>query len=145
MGLLSKLTGKTTPTKKPTDDVLLIHAMLLMAGSDGAIEDAEFEMVEGFMATLPEFEGKEFSELLEQANKIVRRFGNLRESVKALTELSTPAVRTKCYVIAADIAMSSGDVDENEDQLLETMQRILNVDDDTATKVLEVLSLKYAK
>lgn len=145
MGLLSKLTGKTTPSKKPTDDVLLIHAMLLMAGADGAIEDGEFELVEGFMATLPEFEGKEFGDLLEQAQKIVRRFGNLRESVKALTDLSTPAVRTKCYVLAADIAMSSGDVDENEDALLETMQRILNVDDDTATKVLEVLSLKYAR
>ena len=112
MGLLSKLTGKTTPSKKPTDDVLLIHAMLLMAGADGAIEDGEFELVEGFMATLPEFEGKEFDQLLEQAQKIVRRFGNLRESVKALTDLSTPAVRTKCYVLAADIAMSSGDVDE---------------------------------
>jgi len=145
MGLLSRLTGKTTPVKKATDDVLLLHGMLLMAGADGAIEDAEFETVEGFMATLPEFAGKEFSDLLEQANKIVRRHGSLKESVKALTELSTPAVRIKCYVLAADIAMSSGDVDENEDQLLETMQRILDVDDATATKVLEVLSLKYAK
>ena len=48
-------------------------------------------------------------------------------------------------MLAADIALASGDVDENEDALLETMQRLLNVDDQTAQTVVWVLSLKYAK
>jgi thioredoxin-like negative regulator of GroEL len=47
-------------------------------------------------------------------------------------------------VLAADIAMSSGDVDAAEEQLLEAMQRILNVQDDLARKILEVLQIKYA-
>jgi uncharacterized tellurite resistance protein B-like protein len=144
MGLLSMFGGKA-PAKKPTDDVLLLHAMLLMAGADGYIDDAEIETVEAFYATLPEFEDKEFGELLGQAKKMVSKYPNLRESVKALQDLSTDVVRRKAFIIAADIAMSSGDVDESEDELLTAMQRILNIDDALANKILEVLSLKYAK
>jgi tellurite resistance protein len=65
--------------------------------------------------------------------------------VKALADFSTPTVKRKAFVLAADIAMSSGDVDESEDELLTAMQRILGVDDATADKVLEVLSMKYAR
>lgn len=144
MGLLSMFGGKT-PTKKATDDVLLLHTMLLMAGADGYIDDAEIETVETFFATLPEFKEKEFSAVYAEAKKLVSRFPNLRESVKALSEFSSDALRRKAYVIAADMALASGDVDEAEDELLSAMQRILNVDDQTASKILEVLTMKYAK
>jgi uncharacterized tellurite resistance protein B-like protein len=144
MGLLSKLMG-TAPTKKATDDVLLLHGMLLMAGADGSIEGSEIATVEAFFNTLPEFKGKQFQELLAQANKVVAKHGNLRESIKALGDISSPAVKKKLFVLAADIAMSSGDIDEAEDKMLETMQRLLGVDDATAQKVLEVLQLKYVQ
>ena len=35
MGLLSKMTADSTPQKDPGDDVLLLHGLMLMAGSDG--------------------------------------------------------------------------------------------------------------
>jgi hypothetical protein len=74
-----------------------------------------------------------------------RKYPSLKQSVNALTEFSSQALKTKAYVLAADIALASGDVDENEDALLETMQRLLNIDDQTAQTVVWVLSLKYAK
>jgi uncharacterized tellurite resistance protein B-like protein len=144
MGLLSRLVGGA-PAKKATDDVLLLHGMLLMAGADGAVEQGEIATVEAFFNTLPEFTGKNFGELLQQANKIVAKHGNLRESIKALAEIESPAVKKKLFVLAADIAMSSGDIDESEDKMLETMQRLLGVDDNLATKVVEVLQMKYTK
>ena len=145
MGLLSRLTSAAMPAKKPADEVLLFHGMLLMAGADGALEEEEKATVSAMFDTLPEFKGKDFCEMLEQANKVVARHGNLKESVKALGEIENPKIRLKCFVLAADIAMSSGDVDENEDKLLETMQRMFNIDDATASKALEVLSWKYAQ
>lgn len=144
MGLLSRLVGGA-PAKKATDDVLLLHGMLLMAGADGAVEQGEIATVEAFFNTLPEFDGKNFGELLNQANKIVAKHGNLRESIKALGEIESPAVKKKLFVLAADIAMSSGDIDESEDKMLETMQRLLGIDDALATKVVEVLQIKYTK
>ena len=145
MGLLSRLTGKVTPQRKASDDALLMHGMMLMCGADGNFEQAEMETVEAYFAQLPEFRGKEFSDVYDDAVKILRRYPSLKDSVKSLSELSTPALKKKAYVLAADIAMSSGDVDEEEDQMLDAMQRVLGVDDSLAQKILEVLSLKYSK
>ncbi len=144
MGLLSKMTATSQPVKKASDDVLLLHGMLLMASAAGIMEQGEIATVEAFYNTLPEFDGKDFCEVLEEANKVVAKYGNLRESVKALADIQSEAVRKKLFILAADIAMSSGDVDEVEDQMLETYQRLLNIDDTTATNILEVLAMKYA-
>ena len=65
--------------------------------------------------------------------------------MNALAEISSEGVRKKTFVLAADIALSSGDVDEAEEELLEAMQRILQIDDALANKIVEVLALKYAK
>jgi uncharacterized tellurite resistance protein B-like protein len=142
MGLLSRLTGQ--PAKKATDDVLLLHGMLLMAGADGTIEAAELSTVQAFFDTLPEFKGKSFDQLLTEANKVVAKHGNLKKSIAALGEIQSPAIKKKCFVLAADIALASGDVDESEEAMLETMQRLLDVDDDFARQVINVLQSKYA-
>jgi uncharacterized tellurite resistance protein B-like protein len=145
MGLLSKVSGGATPTKKATDDVLLLHGMLLMCSADGVMDAAEMATLEAFFNTLPEFDGKEFDDLLMHANKVVARYGNLKDSVKAVAEIESEAVRRKLYVLAADLAMSSGDVDESEDRMLEAFQRLLGIDDELATKIIEVLTIKYAQ
>lgn len=145
MGLLSKLTGKVTPQKKPQDDALLLHAMLMMCGADGNFDDQEIPTVEAYFNSIPEFEGKDFGTVYTEAAKVLKRYPSLKDSVKALADLSTQTVKNKCYLLAADIAMASGDVDENEDAMLEAMQRVLHVEDSLATKILEVLSLKYAR
>ena len=143
MGLLSKLVGQS-PAKKASDDVLLLHGMLLMAGADGTIEQSELSTVQAFFDTLPEFHGKDFDELLSQANRVVAKAGGLKQSIGALGDIQSPAIKKKCFVLAADIAMASGDIDESEDKLLEAMQRLLGVDDTFANKVIEVLQTKYA-
>ena len=144
MGLLAKASSGAMPVKKASDDVLLLHGLLLMCSADGVMEGSEMATLEAFYNTLPEFDGKDFDELLAQANKVVARYGNLKESVKAVAEIQSEAVRKKLFVLAADIAMSSGDVDESEDRMLEAFQRLLNIDDGTATKILEVLTMKYS-
>ncbi len=143
MELLSRLMGPA-PARKATDDVLLLHAMLLMAGADGSIEQSELSTVQAFYDTLPEFKDKSFDELLRLANRLVARCGGIKESITALADIESPAVRKKCYVLAVDIAMASGDVDESEHKLLETMRLLLGIDDDFAAEVTEVLQTKYA-
>ncbi len=143
MGLLARMRG-VEPQKKPTDDILLVHAMLLMAGADGAIDDEEIATVEAFASTLSEFKEKNFGDLIEGARKMLRKYDSLKASVAALGEFSTPAMGLKAYTLAADIALSSGDVDENEDELLETMQRLCGVDDRSAQTIIWVLQQKYA-
>ena len=143
MGLLSRLTGNK-PTKSPADDVLLIHGMLLMAGADGSIEAKEMSTVQAFIDVLPEFDGKDISDLISQGQRLVSRAGSLKDSVKAVGDLSTPTLKKKLYTLAVDLAMSSGDVDEKEDALLETYQRLLGIDDKFAEDCIEVMAAKYS-
>lgn len=144
MGLFNKLLGKSEVVKKAGDDVLLLHSLMLMAGADGVIEASEIATLESFVNTLPEFRGKDFGPLLDNAKKVASKYPNMQESVQALADIESEAVRKKCFILAADMAFASGDVDANEEKLLEAMQRILSIDDDLARKSLEVLSLKYA-
>jgi len=144
MGLLGKFFGGA-PAKKATDDVLLLHAMMLMASIDGYMEGAEIATLEGFINTLPEFRDADFDKQMSEARKLRAKFQNPQDAVKVLSEISSEAVRKKAFVLAADIAMSSGDVDEAEEELLEAMQRILGIDDALAGKAIEILALKYAR
>jgi|JI61114C2RNA_FD_contig_31_5043781_length_613_multi_2_in_0_out_0_2 uncharacterized tellurite resistance protein B-like protein len=145
MGLLSRLTGKVTPPKTAEDDALLVHCMLLMCGADGSFDPEEIQTVQAYFAQVPELKGKNFDTVYQAAVKILRRYPNLNDSVKALASLTTPALKQKAFLLAVDIAMSSGDVDDSEDRMLEAMQRVLELRDDFCQKVIEVLSIKYTK
>src|SRR5215216_4681860 len=148
MGLLSKFMG-TAPAKKPADDVLLLHSIICMSCADGTIEDSEHEMIRNYANTLPEFrdmDADEFDKCLEQSNKIAHKHNrDMKSSLTVLNDIQSDAVRKKAFVLAVDIAMSSGDVDENEEEMLEAMQRILKIDDDLAKRCIEVIALKYVK
>ena len=144
MGLLGKFFGGA-PAKKATDDVLLLHAMMLMSSIDGHLEGSEIATLEAFINTLPEFKDADFDAQMAAAKKLRAKFQNAQDAVKALADIGSEAVRKKAFVLAADIAMSSGDVDDAEEELLEAMQRVLGIDDSLAQKAIEILALKYAK
>lgn len=148
MGLLSKFMGGA-PAKKPTDDVLLLHAIICMCAADGVVEDAEHEMIRNYANTLPEFrdmDGEEFSKCIQGSQKIAQSYNrDMKSSLQALAEIQSDAVRKKTFVLAVDVAMSSGDIDESEEEMIEAMQRILRIDDALARNAVEVMSLKYLK
>jgi tellurite resistance protein len=148
MGLLSKFRS-AAPAKKPTDDVLLMHSIICMCAADGVIEDAEHEMIRNFANTLPEFRdmsADEFGKCIEGSRKIAMAYNrDMKSSLQALAEIQSEAVRKKTFVLAIDVALSSGDIDEAEEEMLEAMQRILRIDEQLARNAVEVISLKYLK
>lgn len=143
MGLFSRLMLHQ-PEKNPSDDYLLFHALICMAAADGALEDSEVATVEAYYLSLPEFRGKDFRRLLDASNKLIEKHGGVAESVAALADIESEKVRTKAFALAVDLALCSGDLDETEDHMLDEMQNILGVDDELATKIVEVLAIKYA-
>ncbi len=142
MGLLSNLFGGSN--KKAGDDVLLLAGMLAMCGADGDLQEQEQISLLGFVSTLPEFRGKDIRGLMRQAAQQLKTAGSASGLMGKLAGIESPAVRTKLFVLAADLAMSSGDIDAAEEKLLAEMQKALHVDDIQAKKVVEVLALKYA-
>ena len=125
---------------------MLIHAMFLMAGADGNFDDEEVSVIRGFANSLPEFKQTtetEFQALIGEAKKLARKYETPQASVAALSQLSTPKLKQKAFLLAADIALASGDVDEAEDAMLESMGRVLGIDEGTANNIVNVLAIKY--
>ncbi|MCK6487157.1 MAG: tellurite resistance TerB family protein [Planctomycetes bacterium] len=143
MGLLGKIFG-TTP-RKASDDQLLVYGMMLMVGADGDVQQEELATLNSFVITLPEFRGKDLREVFRGAQQTLKGKKSVEDAVAALAGIESPAVKKKLYVVAADLALSSGDIDEGEEKLLEQMQKVLGIDDALATKVVEVLALKYQR
>lgn len=146
MGLLSRFAG-LSPAKAPSDDVLLLHSMFLMAFADGAYDDEEFAVVCSAANALPEFkhtDAQEFNALVAQAKKILSKYDSPQAAVAALGQISTPRKKQKAFLLAVEVALASGDVDEEEDALLEAMQRVLGLNNDTAQSIINIMALKYA-
>jgi tellurite resistance protein len=118
--------------------------MMCMAGADGSFAEAEVRMVEGYFAQLPELRTQNFEVLMDEARAIIERYGSSTESLHELRSLSTTALKTKLFVVAADIALAAGQVDAQEGTMLSALQNVLAIDDATAARVMGVLSLKYA-
>ena len=146
MGLLDNFVKKA-PAKKPPDDVLLLHSIFCMAAADGVIDDSEDDVIRAYANTLPEFrdmDGEAFQQAMDESVKIAQKYdSNMKASLVALEGIESDAVRKKAFVLAVDIAMSSGDIDTAEEEMLQAMQRILGIDDALASKIIEVISLKY--
>jgi tellurite resistance protein len=133
-----------TDADAPSDAALLLHGMMCMAGADGSFAEAEVRMVEGYFAQLPELRSQNFEVLMDEARAIIERYGSSTESLHELRSLSTSALKTKLFVVAADIALAAGQIDAQEGSMLSALQNVLAIDDATAARVMGVLSLKYA-
>jgi tellurite resistance protein len=143
MGLLAKYFDGEVSARSGADHALLLHGMMCIAGADGSFDQAEIALLEGYFAQLPEFRGKDFDALIAEARDIVALYPSPLASVEALSELSSPGLKSKMFVLAADIALASGSMNKQEELMLEVMQRVLEIDPVTATKVFEVLAMKY--
>ena len=144
MGLLSKIGAKVAPEKAAQDDALLLHGIMCMVYADGCMDESERSMVESFVNTIPDLRQRNFEQIWEDAGKISRKYDDIFEGVNALKELSTPELKRKSFVLAVDMAFASGDIDEDEDKMLDSLLRVLDIDEDFAKSCISVLASKYA-
>ncbi len=128
---------------QPSSAALLFHAMYLMAIIDGEVEQAELQVVEGLLTGLPEFASTTVERLVADSTELVVRHGGAIESLIALTGLTKKAERTKCYLLAAEVAYASGGVGKAEAALLHTMRKVLGLDASTTKSIMSVLAMKY--
>src|SRR5688572_6314103 len=127
-----------------SDAALLLHGMMCIAGADGSFSEAEMRMVEGYCSQLPELRGRDFDALMQTAQDIVERHPTVIDSLRELAELSSERLKTKLFVVAADLALATDRIDARESAMLSALQNVLAIEDELADKIVDVLSLKYA-
>jgi tellurite resistance protein len=140
MGLFDKLKKTVLRTE---DEVLLTEAMIAVSFADGDDQWEESQLIKAFLATLPELKDKDVYEIYEKAEKNVKLHGAMTR-VKELSKLGTPALKQKAFLLALDVALSSGDIDDGEEAVLAAMQEALGIPDDVAQRFADTLQVKYA-
>ncbi len=132
-------------TQNPSEQLLLFSGLMLMANADGVVDQRGLAALEAFCKTVPALAARDFDELLREACKLQARYETLLDSVQALDKLDSPAARVKLFVLAVDLAMSTGELDPHEQALLESVAKTLRINEETAVKTVSVLSLKYRR
>lgn len=137
----SQTTSETTT--RFDDALLLFQAMKIVAAVDGQFTAREEAVVRNMLATLPAFDGIDFERLQNESLALTKEHGGLLESIPALAELSTPQAKERCLLLSYEVAFSSTGAHAIEKELLASFERILEVDAQTASKMRDIVRIKY--
>jgi tellurite resistance protein len=133
MGQLAKLVAATS-TAGADDLQPLAQTVLLVASIDGKVDTIEQTMIDTLFATVPQLKGQ------KQPERVTRR-----TLLDLLAALPSEPLRKQCYVLAVEVALASGHVNESEDQFVELIGQALKIDPAFARQAIEVVACKYAR
>jgi uncharacterized tellurite resistance protein B-like protein len=127
-----------------TDKEAVVALLFLVVTADGSIDPAEEELVIAASNRLKLLRGQgvlEFNAAVYKVREAIEAKG--RPEVFAAGVKALPAeLRETVYALSGDIVYADGSADPEELKFLREMQEALQVTDELATKVLEVMQVK---
>lgn len=139
-----KIVAKKLVKKAPSNEVLLFHAMVLMAAVDGEFGAEEELLIRERVAHHPLFAKVDPDDLVAGSAALRKQYGGLLESVVALRDLPTDDLRAKCLALTLDVAYASHGVNGIEREMFGTLERLLDVSPAAARKIRAAVAKKYA-
>ena len=109
----------------------LVHAMILVAGSDRDITNAELRRIGDLTAHLPAFRHFDRKTLVASAKRcaaIVNGKGGLEAALNSVARATPPRLRETAYALACEVAAADGKLEQEELRLLEMIRDELEVD-----------------
>ena len=142
MGLFDKVIGGSTDKLNEAEGVAGIA--LCAVAADGVITEEEAAGLGTSLSRMNLYSGmsnRDVNKIFEKLIKVVRSQG-----VEQLMTLSAQAVskelRPTAFAIATDLLFADGNVAPEEKRFLEKIQKSLDVPDDLAVKIVEVIQIK---
>jgi len=127
-----------------TDKESVVALLFLVVTSDGSIDPAEEELViaaSNRMQLLRHQAIPEFNAIVQKVRDAIDGKGRAEvfaAGVKGLPE----DLRETVYALAGDIVFADGKAEKGELECLREMQEALQIPDELATRVLEVMQIK---
>lgn len=145
MGLFDKLLGGQGSEGVVLDTREAFAAvMLVTVAADGHISSEESDTVinvSNRMALFKNQTSNDFNQMMSKLLGLLKKHGPEALLQKAFSSLPKD-LRETAFAVAADLVFADGSVEDDEKELLETIQRALAVPDDLALRILEVLMIK---
>jgi len=142
MGIFNKLLGGTDSAFSPEEAVLAV--LFLVVAADGEISEEEkdlFIATSNRMKLLQKQPPAEFNATIEKIRRSLDKHGF--DSVLAKAATAVPVeLRDTVFALSADLIFADGSVGEDETMFLEAVQSALQISDELAIKIVEVLQIK---
>jgi len=144
MGLFDKVLGKETGSvsldKKEAFSAIAVAAI----AADGEVSPEEVQRTAIDLMTLKLFRRSDLRDLANLLNKVAglikkRGTGPVIEAAKAA--LNKEELES-AFFVAVDLVLADGIVEEDEKRFLEELQKTIQMDEATATKIVEVVLIK---
>lgn len=144
MGLFDKILKTNSEPEQLTKQDAFAGIAIAMAGADGSIASSEWDGIVNYLCRLrmyDNFSGPAFDKMFDKLFRILKNQGPgalVTQSVAALPE----DLKLTAFACAVDIALADGVVEEEEKDLINQLAVALNVPEQTAISIIEVLIIK---
>lgn len=145
MGLFDKiLGGQPAEPVKLTPAEGVIGVILMAIAADGEITEEEqvgFLAIGNRMELLSDLSSDQFTAILRKLQGVAKKEGAPALLAKAAAALS-PELRETAFALAIDLVLADGTVEDEEKAVAASLQAALQISDDLAVKIVEVLAIK---
>ncbi len=147
MGLFDKVFGKENTSASAAQFTLpeaFLGVALAVAAADGHISQSEIEGIISYLRRMQMFQGfsgQQFSNMFDKLLTIAKRQGP-SALVKLAKDALSREMRETAFACAVDIALADGSVEEEEKNLLSEMQQVLEIPENIAVTVIQVMMIK---
>lgn len=144
MGLFENFTKNKEKDEPFTPEEAFAGILLAVAASDGHLSDQEaatFCGVAGRMRLYSAMPDEVFSAMMDRLTGVIKR-----DSVGALLGRSVAALpaelRDTAFAIAVDLVLADGEVEDEEQAVIEALQEALEIPDELARNIVEVMIIR---
>jgi tellurite resistance protein len=145
MGLFDKVKGiKEAETTNLTKEESFASISLAAIAADGMITEEEAQGMIVGLARMKLFAGYGGNQMGAMLNKLVGIVN--KQGLDALLNMAkaglSPEMRETAFAVATDLALADGEIAAKEKEILTKLQRDLEIPEDRAVNIIEVLLIK---
>ncbi|PPS43289.1 tellurite resistance TerB family protein [Chroococcidiopsis sp. TS-821] len=145
MGLFDKVSGIRRPTQitlGPAEAFMVIA--LIAIGSDGFVAETEIQAIQVAISRMKLFNSYPSDVIRKMINNllgIMERQG-ANTLLNAAVAVLPHDLNETAFAVATDIILADGEITEEEETLLNHLYQVLEITEDTATKIVDVMLIK---
>jgi len=110
--------------------------------ADGVVETEEMNALAITLANKKIFRGIDLNGTLKRISKIHKESGTVKGIIEAAAPKITEDYKATVFATAVDFLLSDGDVAAAEEQMLYDLKAALNIADDVAKNIVDVIVIK---
>lgn len=144
MGLFDNIFGGSSASKTVGKAEAFAGILLGASACDGHIADEEINGLFSITGRMKLYDGwtpNKWNSMMDQLVKILKKEGPEGLLVKCAKSLPDE-LRDTAFANACDIILADGVVEDEEKEFLDKVQKVLEIDGDTALTIVEVMIIK---